>query len=734
MSRKRKARQAPSQVATPSSVAGGGERLWRRHGWPLLTVWGLVLTAYSNSFRGALVFDSASVIGRDPRIRQATLQNVESILTGGYWYVVATSGLFRPITTLSYLVNYAVLGNGPDPVGYHWVNLLLHEFNVALVYALGALIFEAMTPALALAAIWGLHPLLTDAVTNIVGRADLLAAFGVLAGLFCHAKGASFMGTGRHRMAWLAGLAAAQTIGLFSKESGAVLPGVMLLYDLTWPERATWRRRLPSYAVVALPLAIFFSLRAGFGIHMLIDHSANPLVSAGFWTARLTAVEIMGKYLWLFLWPARLSADYSYNAVPVFGWRLRKAILPSLRRDRMGRALIYFPGFFFLTLLPASNLIILIGSIMAERFLYLPSVGLAGCIVAAVSVAGRRLQFPRRAAAPAAWAALGLVCLAFAARTYARNLDWQDGLSLWTSTVYVCPESALAHYNLANELERIPGRLPEAIAEYRQAVRIDPDRADAHDNLGNALSGMPGGLPEAIGEYRAALRTGPDYAAVHNDLANALARMPGSLPEAIAEYRAALRLQPDNAETHYNLGIALAGMPGRLPEAIAEYRTALRLQPDHADAHNNLGIALAGMPGRLPEAIAEYNAALRIRPDNGEAHVNLGIALSRIPGRLPEAIAEYRTAVRLQPGNAEAHYNLGIALAGNGGLPEAIVEFEAAVRSEPDFVEAHAILGKALAQTPGRLPEAIAEYEAALRLRPDPQVRQALDRLRAGSR
>ena len=109
---------------------------------------------------------------------------------------------------------------------------MLHEVNVALVYALGMLILGETAPALALAAIWGLHPLLTESVTNIVGRADLLAAFGVLAGLLCHVRGAS--AAGRRRMAWLAGLAAAQAVGLFSKENAAVLPGIMLLYDLTW--------------------------------------------------------------------------------------------------------------------------------------------------------------------------------------------------------------------------------------------------------------------------------------------------------------------------------------------------------------------------------------------------------------------------------------------------------------------------------------------------------------------
>jgi tetratricopeptide (TPR) repeat protein len=644
--------------------------MWRRHGWRLLALGGLVLVAYSNSFQTALVFDNASAIGEDPRIRGATPENIESILKGRYWYGngarAASSGWYRPFTTFSYLVNYAVLGNGPRPAGYHWVNLALHEVNVALVYALGVLVLGEIAPAWALAAIWGLHPLLTEAVTNIVGRADLLAAFGVLAGLLCHVKGAS--AAGRRRVAWLASLAGAQAIGLFSKENAAVLPGIMLLYDLTWPERATWRRRVAAYAATALPFVAYLYLRSGLHTHMVIEYTENPLVSAGFWTTRLTAVKVLGKYLWLFVWPARLSADYTYNSISLFGWRVSNwedakalialavclgaallAVLLAVRWRRTGKRLLFFLVFFFVALSPTSNLIVLVGSTMAERFMYLPSVGLAGCVVAAICALGQRRFLKRPAALRVAWAALGLLCLAFTARTYARNFDWQDERSLWASTVEVCPGSARARYSLGLALERLPYGLPEAIAQYQAAVRIEPDFAEAHNNLGNALAQTPGRLPEAIAEYQAALRIRPDLAAVHYNLANTLARMLGRLPEAIAEYQATLGIRPDDADAHDALANALAQTPGRLPEAIAEYQAALRIEPDRAAVHYNLANALVQTPGRLPEAIAEYQAVLRSDPDFVEAHVNLANTLARTPGRLPEAIAEYEAALRIRP-------------------------------------------------------------------------------------
>ena len=239
--KRQRSREAFRPVASQGPAAAGRRSTWWRHGWRLLAIWSLVWVAYSNSFQAALVFDNKFIIGKDPRIREATSGNVHSILTGEYSNVSMGAGLYRPATTLSYLFNYAVLGNGPRPAGYHLVNLALHEINVALVYALGVLTLGGTAPALALAALWGLHPLLTESVTNIVGRADLLAAFGVLEGLLCHVKGAS--AAGRRKLAWLAGVAAAQAVGLFSKESAVVLPGIMLLYDLTRFERAAWRGR-----------------------------------------------------------------------------------------------------------------------------------------------------------------------------------------------------------------------------------------------------------------------------------------------------------------------------------------------------------------------------------------------------------------------------------------------------------------------------------------------------------
>jgi len=570
--------------ARPPAVAIATRPAWWPHVWKIALLGVLVLAAYSNSFDAGFVYDNESAILQDERVHEANLPNIRRILAEGYWVDQPTTDLYRPATTLSYLLNYAILGNGTNPAGYHWVNLILHAFNVTLVYALGALIFGEPLLGLALAAIWGLHPLLTEGVTNIVGRADLLAVFGILTGLICHFR-ATF-GTGWRKAGWLIALILAQTIGLFSKENAVVLPALMLSHDLIWSERSVWRRRIPSYAVLALPLTVFFVLRSQLHMHLEVPFHKNPLVGAGFWQARLTAVKVIGRFLWLYIWPARLSADYSYNSVPLFQWSLARwedlqapivlalcvaGIALALRLRRENKPACFFALFFFIALAPTSNLFILIGSAMSERFMYLPAIGLTGCAVA--------LFCAQPVLRKALWAVAGILCLALGVRTYVRNFDWHDEDTLWRSVTEVNPDDALAHVNLGNALLEIPGRMPDAIAEYETAVRIYPNYADAHNNLGATLL-QSGRTTEAVAEYQAAVRLDPDYPDAHSNLGSALSRIPGRLPEAVAELETAVRLDPENARRRAALGNVLLQMPGRLPEAILQLQTAERISPE----------------------------------------------------------------------------------------------------------------------------------------------------------
>ena len=201
---------------------------------PTLALCLLTLAGYSNSFHGDFTLDSTRLLRLDNRIHQVTAQNVDQILHHTYWWPYGETGLYRPLSTLSYMFNYAMLGNAERSTGYHWTNFLLHLGNVLLVYALSLRLMGTRVRAFAVAALWSVHPVLTESVTYIVGRPELLAGAGVLGGFLLYLVATETFGL--RRWAALGGAAAAAAIGVSSKESAVAVAGVIVVYELAWVE------------------------------------------------------------------------------------------------------------------------------------------------------------------------------------------------------------------------------------------------------------------------------------------------------------------------------------------------------------------------------------------------------------------------------------------------------------------------------------------------------------------
>jgi protein O-mannosyl-transferase len=416
----------------------------------------LAVLAYANSFQAGFSWDNQFLILQDTRLREATSQNIGLIFQHTYWWPTGEAGIYRPLTTLSYLLNYAILGDGGHPGGYHSINLILHVVNVLLVYVLGLRLIQRFWPAVSLAAVWSVHPVLTESVTNIVGRADLLAGIAILGGFLMYLKSADV--DGARKIPWLAGLMAITAVGVYSKESAVTIVGVMALYELVWwGERRRGRSLLYGCLAVIPPIAVMLLER-----YSVLASSPpaewpfpdNPIAGAAFWTGKVTALKVIPRYLGILAWPARLSVDYSFSEIPLVSgsgeslvlWiTVVAAIAAGVVLYRANRTAFFLIGFAVVTFSPTSNLLLPIGTIMAERFLYLPSIGLLGCFVLAIYGIGDRIGL--RAFAPVL---LCLVTAGLGARTWMRNQDWTNDLSLVTASLRAAPNSYKLHKVLAS--------------------------------------------------------------------------------------------------------------------------------------------------------------------------------------------------------------------------------------------------------------------------------------------
>jgi tetratricopeptide (TPR) repeat protein len=341
----------------------------------------------------------------------------------------------------------------------------------------------------------------------------------------------------------------------------------------------------------------------------------------------LTASRVMLEYLGLFVLPRTLLADYWKPEVPIatsvldplallslLAW-IGVAVLVALliRRGREHSALVLSIAWFFITILPVSNILFPIGVGKAERLLYLPSVGL--CLV--VGWGYGRLA----ARVPSPWmsrAAIGAVLAALTVRTAVRNRDWRDNTTLAMATLAVSPSSPLMNDLAAGEYFR-RGDARRAVALLQEAVKQAPDMALLRSHLGAAYHSQ-GMVDQAIAEYREAIRTNPTDASAYNNLGVAH-RDKGSEAEALVEFNRAIAINPNYADPHVNIG-SIHLEHARLNEAEAAFAAAVRAEPLSANAHNALGVAL-GRLGQADRAAAQYREALRLDPSNAAARENL---------------------------------------------------------------------------------------------------------------
>jgi tetratricopeptide (TPR) repeat protein len=650
------------------------------------------LIVFYNSFSGSFIAEDQSAIEGNPSIRHwaSALSPPADSTTGG-----------RPLLNLTFALNYA--WGGLDVRGYHAFNLLIHALAGLTLFGIvrrtltsrlaarrsqnSNLKSERLEPvwlALAVAVLWTVHPLQTEAVTFISQRAESLMGLFYLLTLYCFVRGVeersqksevrgqraevggqkteargrepeirgnppisvrpSVSGLRNLPSAiWLLASVASCLLGAMSKEVIVTAPVMVLLYDRTFVAgslREAWRLRWRYY----LGLACTWALLARLMINVN-QQSVGFGQGVTWWNYALTSCRSFGLYLRLAVWPHPLIFDYGSDKIVV---RHLAAVVPETlvlavllagtaialwRRPVAG----FVGAWFFLILLPTTSFVPVVLSPTAEHRMYL---SLAA--VVAVGVLGLHTLIGRRGLILCAAAAVGLGWLS--AR---RNDDYRSEFTLYKDTVAKCPNNERAHTNLGRALMNMPGGLAKAVVEYQTALSLDPNDEAAHYDYGIALTGLPNQWEHEISEYETAIRLKPGHVDAHINLGVALKKT-GRIAEAIDQLEQALRIEPDNAKAHNDLGQCLALVPGRLQDAIREYQKALQLEPDYVQAHNNLGAAFARTPGRLAEAIPEYEAALKIEPNSVAVQFNLALALTKL-GRESEALAYVGKVLKSDP-------------------------------------------------------------------------------------
>jgi tetratricopeptide (TPR) repeat protein len=682
-----------------------GSRWWTPDRVCLPAVCGLLLLAVGLVFGQTAGFgfvnldDTAAVYQNRLVTGELTLRGVWAVFTRGHFESWA------PLTGLSHMLVWHLLGHGAAV--HHLTNVCLHAAAAVVLLMVLWQMTGCLWPSALAAAVFAVHPLRVESVAWVTERKD------VLSGLFFMLTLAAYLGYVRRPFSlgrYLTVLVCF-AVGLAAKPMAVTLPFLLLLLDY-WPLGRMGDKKPQS--------SIAPSVAAGFSVATKARSTIAPL-----WRLILEKLPLLAIACLFCLWTvhaqeaATLEANQRYsllwrigNAMIAYAFYLGKFSAPvdlaafyprvgDLPPWQVAASSLLLAGitaaafvcrrrfpyllvgwlWYLGMMLPVIGLLQIGLGNGADRFTYLPQIGLSIAIVWAVADgkkgtgpisrngplgASQKLD-PSPLSRPMGRAAASVCVLtALIVAAWRQTGYWRDSETLWTHTLACTSGSSLAHINFGLALAG-RGRIDEAIAHYRKALEIEPDSANAHNNLGLALAGR-GRIDEAMLHYQRALKIEPDFALAHNNLGLALAGR-GRIDEAIAQYQRALEIQPDFAMAHNNLGLALAGR-GRIDEAIAHYRKALEIEPDNAEVHNNLGLALAGH-GRVDEAIAHYRKALEIKPDYAEAHNNFGTALARC-GRAGEAIGHFRKALKIRPDYAEAHFNLGTALAGRGRIDEAL--------------------------------------------------------------
>lgn len=584
----------------------------------------------------------AQVIGHhfisldDPTyIQENPMVNRGITLAGlGWAFTTSHATNWHPLTWISHMIDCQLFGTN---AGRHLlVNALIHVANTLLLFWFLLRTTHSRWPSALVAALFALHPLHVESVAWASERKDTLCAFFGLFSLIAYVRYVKAPSTSRY-----ACTALTLALGLLAKPMLVTWPFVMLLVDY-WPLRRfraaggtrpgaprsrhavteMWplvREKLPLFGLAAASAIITLTAQSSGG-------AVRTLAAAPVALRLSNALVSYAKYFLLAFWPNDLAVYYPFAGISA--WQIIGAaflligITGFCFLQRRIRPYLIVGWLWFLgTLVPVIGLVQVGGQSMADRYFYIPSIGLFIAVVFGLADIARSW---RVAPLISGGIAAG-VLIVLATLTNAQIQRWSDSFTLFEHTLAVTPPNLHIEYNLGMAMGAA-SRYDEAAAHFEKALQIDPNFYDGLVGMG-VTRALQDRLPEAIEYYQTAIRSQPEAPKAHMQLAQALWKQNRD-EAAVEEMRHALQFAPKDADIRADFGLALA-LAGRLPEAIEQLHAALRLNPNNAEVHNNLGLVLLAS-GKARESIPEFEEALTLNPELKGAADNLRRAQSQL--------------------------------------------------------------------------------------------------------
>jgi tetratricopeptide (TPR) repeat protein len=560
---------------------------------------------------------------------------------------------WHPLTSLSHMLDCQIFGLKPG--GHHFSSVLFHSVAAVLLFLVlrnmtagtgrtgGPSRTGTMWPSAMAALLFAIHPLRVESVAWVAERKD------VLSGMFFFLTVAAYLRYVRNptsgRYLVVAFLFAA---GLMCKPMLVTLPAILLLLDY-WPlgrfdlapTSKSKKKSSPGgqpAAKLVLEKVPLFALSIASSIATVIAQG-SAVVRIEQFPFRLRAMNALTSYtiyIWQMFVPKDLTLLYPLSASQMTAARVAGSVAVlvlitglTIMFRRTRPYLLVGWTWFLLMLLPVIGLVQVGSQAHADRYTYLPQIGLYIMIVWTVSDIS--VSWPRRRQLLAGLTVATIAILAVLTRK--QTAYWRDSESVWRHAIAATSANDTAFRNLGDVLFA-KERYDDALIEYHHALTVNGKNAGAENGLGSAFS-RKGMFDQAITHYHRAIELRPQDAENHNNLGNALCQT-GAFKDGIAEYRRALELRPDpanlyNAETHFNLANVLLRL-GQIDEAIANYQQSLQIQPNDAAAHDNLGTALA-RKGFFAEALGEYRVALKLDPRSATTNGDFAWVLATCPDR-----------------------------------------------------------------------------------------------------